>query len=188
MNETDFELAAECDPMQPAFWARCIELELGLLPLSDVRSAEPSQGVSRFIDCGEDSPDWVLTCAWYRGGVLVECVSAMAGLGSNAIEEQWRCWLPIGLLPRPLRNWGRVRPFAAGAGSCAGERMIGGTLCYHCLNDAGTKVVVEWASPDPREHRNQLELIRAYRRLGVVGWLCSWFCNGQVSRRENRRT
>jgi hypothetical protein len=173
MDETDFELAPECDIEQPAFWANRIEVALGATPLAEF--AAGCFGATRFIQCGEDAPDWVLSCAWHAGGAWVEYVAGFAGWnGTGKVVGRWQTRLATGLLPWRLRNWRRVSE-AVAAPSCQGKPMIGGPYYYHGLYTEGQSVVVRWAWPLPELHRRQWELVGDYGWVRLAGWWRSWF-------------
>jgi hypothetical protein len=154
-----------------------LQQALDLPSLADV--ADPNgQGVSRFFDCGEDSPDQVLTCLWLPSLVVVECVTAWSVLPPeervNRLRTvRWVSRLPPFLLPGKLRGWERLQETLAAAPSCRGSPVIGGTFCFHSVLAGGTITNVAWSNPDPRRHRPQAECIAAYRWLARIGRMCS---------------
>ncbi len=174
MTETDFEFN-EWGPAGLVGQLGWLEVELGVPPLSECDDLPGCLGGTRFYAPGEDSPDLVLTCLWYRRGVRVQAVNGSPILWPGTEKApRWEAWLTPGVLPPPLRNWGRVRESALAAASCEGEPVIGGTYCCHSLYSAREGVTAVWAWPDRHRHRPQWRLIDAYEWLRLAAWVSSW--------------
>lgn len=179
MHETDFDLAPECDPDEHAFWLARVEAAYGVAPLAGF--AAGGLGATRFVWCGEDSPDFVLSCGWRSRGVWVELVEGFAFGWEGDVRRRRLAYLPTGLLPRMLRNWARVRRAFAAAPSFAGELQIGGAF-YHALFCDGGGEVVGWAGEGAGEARPRRELIAAYQRVWWAARVRGWFPGGVTSR------
>jgi hypothetical protein len=175
VDGTDFVLAPECDPEQPAFWAARVDAALGVLPLSAF--AIGCAGATRLISCGGEGPCYrVLSCGWIRGGAWVESVRGFAPLrGPDRVESRWQTRLGTGLLPQRLRNWRRAHESVLAAPACEGPPGFHGPYFYHSMFSEGQVLVVRWAWPVPEVHRRQWELVGDYCWLRQAGWLRSWF-------------
>ena len=153
---------------------------LGVAPLAEF--AGDSIAAARYIDCGEDFPDMVLSCAWRPGGVWVETAFGM-GAGSSYPTEFRRAWLPPGVLPHPLRNWRRALSAVIAAPSVVNhERMcIGGPFFFHQWQADGKTDIVEWAWPASRDKAQWL-LVNAYRSVWTFCWVRALFPAGRTRR------
>ena len=155
-----------------------LQNELDLPLLAEFAAGSECLGVTRFCDCGDGTPDQVLTCSWLPSLVLVECVTGWSKLPR---EERvgprqtirWVGRVPYILLPRKLRGWEQLRESLAAAPSCHGCSGIGITLFFHGLLADGTIANVVWSDPHPRRHRPQTDCIAAYRWLARISRLCS---------------
>jgi hypothetical protein len=164
-------------PFPPGLSASMFDAAHGLPSVTAELASRGCYGVSRYRTGSGDYPALSFTVSWGRSGAWVERVSAFVSLGPipSHLEpaSAWSAWVPLHLMPEPLRGWPVAVSSFAAAPSVNRLAGLDGFSCLHSWVSPEGSGEVEWVWPNGRD-RSQWRLIGAYRQLQPVAWLCSW--------------